>query len=75
MKQSRTMSLAEAGTNVVVGFLLALATQLGAFPLFGLRVSLTDNVLIGGIFTAVSLVRSFILRRLFEAIRVRGHVD
>jgi hypothetical protein len=75
MRQSRAMSLVEAGTNVVVGFLLALATQLAAFPLIGLRISLTDNVLIGGIFTGVSLVRSFVLRRLFEAIRVRGHMN
>jgi len=67
--QSRTMSFFEAVTNVVIGFLLAFMTQIAAFPLFGLQVSFADNVLIGGIFTAVSILRSFTLRRLFEALR------
>ena len=71
-RQSRTMSLVEAITNVVVGFLLALATQIVIFPLFGLVVSVTDNLVIGGIFTAVSIGRSYVLRRLFEAIGARG---
>jgi hypothetical protein len=70
-KQSRVMSLVEAVTNVVVGFLLALLTQIAVFPLFGLVVSAADNLLISMIFTAVSIVRSFTLRRIFEAVRVR----
>jgi hypothetical protein len=69
--QSRTMSLVESTTNVVVGFLLALSTQVAIFPLFGITVSVGDNLLIGGIFTAVSIARSFTLRRLFEGIRMR----
>jgi hypothetical protein len=35
-------------------------------------VSVADNLLIGMIFTAISIVRSFALRRLFEAIRARN---
>jgi hypothetical protein len=70
-RQSRTMSFFEAVTNVVIGFLLAFMTQIAAFPLFGLEVSIADNLLIGSIFTAVSILRSFSLRRLFEAIRAR----
>jgi hypothetical protein len=69
--QSRTMSLVEAVTNVVVGFLLAVLTQIAVFPALGLRVSVADNLLLGGIFTAVSIARSFALRRLFEGIRAR----
>jgi hypothetical protein len=41
------------------------------FPLFGLAVTVTENLLIGLIFTAVSIVRSYALRRGFEALRVR----
>jgi hypothetical protein len=63
------MSLVEATANVVVGFLLALLTQVAIFPMFSLVVSTADNLLIGGIFTVTSIVRSFTLRRLFEAIR------
>lgn len=71
MKQSRAMSLMEALTNVVVGCGIAVVTQVLVFPLFGLAVTLTENMVIGGIFTAVSIARSFALRRLFELIRVR----
>jgi hypothetical protein len=70
-KQSRAMSLVEAVTNVVVGFLLALLTQVAIFPLFGLALSVLDNLLISSIFTAVSLLRSFTLRRMFEAVRMQ----
>ena len=71
MKQSRLMSLVEAITNVVVGYGIAVATQLVVFPLFGLPTRLSDAVAIGAIFTVVSIARSFALRRLFETIRIR----
>jgi NhaP-type Na+/H+ or K+/H+ antiporter len=51
---------------------VAVLTQIIVFPLFGLQVSLVDNLAIGVAFTAISLARSFVLRRVFEAIRVRG---
>ena len=71
MKQSRAMSLVEAITNVVVGYGVALLTQLLVFPLFGLHTTLAENLMIGAIFTVVSIGRSFALRRLFETIRMR----
>ena len=45
------MSLVEAITNVVVGFGVALLTQIIVFPLFDLAVSLGENLAIGGLFT------------------------
>jgi hypothetical protein len=72
MKQSRFMSMTEAVTNVVVGFGVAVLTQILVFPFFGLHVSLAENLAIGGVFTIASIGRSYLLRRLFEAIRVRG---
>lgn len=71
MKQSRVMSLVEALTNVAVGYGVAVMTQIAVFPLFGLHATVADNLLMGGIFTVVSIVRSFTLRRFFESIRVR----
>jgi hypothetical protein len=71
MKQSRLMSLVESLANVLVGYGVAVATQMVVFPLFGLAVTVTENLLIGLVFTAVSIVRSYALRRGFEALRVR----
>ena len=71
MKQSRLMSMVESLANVLVGYVVAVVTQMAVFPLFGLAVTVTENLLIGLIFTAVSIVRSYALRRGFEALRVR----
>lgn len=72
MKQSRLMSLIEAVANVAVGYGVAVMTQLLVFPWFGLPARVSDALAIGAIFTVVSIVRSFALRRLFEAIQVRA---
>lgn len=68
MKQSRHMSLMEAITNVTVGYALAVATQIAVFPWFGLHPSIGENLTIGALFTGISLLRTYALRRLFECI-------
>lgn len=72
MKQSRTMSLVESLTNVAIGYGIAVITQILVFPLFGLSTTLAENMAMGAIFTVVSIARSYSLRRLFEAVRLRG---
>jgi hypothetical protein len=71
VKQTRLMSLIESITNVVVGYGLAVVTQMLVFPLFGLHTTLAQNLKLGLIFTGISLIRSFALRRAFEAVRAR----
>jgi len=65
------MSLLESLTNVAVGYGVAVSAQILVFPMFGLDVPLSDNLAIGAIFTGISIVRSFTLRRVFEEIRFR----
>ena len=48
--QSRWMSLMEATANIAVGYCLAVLTQVIVFPLFGLSVSLGENLGIGAVF-------------------------
>lgn len=69
--QSRWMSLVESVTNIIVGYCLAVLTQAIVFPMFGLSVSVAENLGIGAVFTVVSLVRSFALRRAFNALMAR----
>jgi hypothetical protein len=66
MKQSRAMSLVEAVANVVVGYGVAVVTQILIFPVFGLHATLAQNLKMGLVFTVVSIGRSYALRRLFE---------
>ena len=72
MKQSRRMSLVESLANVAVGYGVAVLTQIAVFPFFGLHVSLADNLVMGAVFTIVSIARSFTLRRVFEEFRMRS---
>lgn len=69
MKQSRLMSLVEVFANVIVGYVVAIVTQILGFPIFGLHTTLAQNLKMGAVFTFVSIARSFVLRRVFEAIR------
>ena len=73
MKQSRLMSLVESVANVIVGYGVAVVTQILIFPVFGLHTTLIQNLKMGAVFTIVSIVRSYLLRRVFEGIRVANH--
>lgn len=66
--QSRLASAFEALTNVIVGYFVAVAANFAVLPFFGFDVSASDGFLIGLIFTIISLVRSYLLRRLFNSI-------
>ena len=61
------MSFVESATNVGVGYVLAVGTQIAVFPVFGLQPTLAQNLQIGALFTITSVVRGYVLRRLFEA--------
>lgn len=75
MTQSRALSLAESAANVIVGYVLAVLTQIVLFPLFGWNPTLAQNMRIGLVFAGVSLARGYLLRRLFESIRIRNRTD
>lgn len=66
MTQSRLESLIESLMNILIGYFVALASQLIIFPLMGIHVPLHTNLVIGLWFTAVSLVRSYVIRRWFN---------
>lgn len=66
MTQTRLQSMIEVGVGVAIGYFVALATQLIAFPLLSIPVSLSNNFLLGLIFTVVSVIRGYFVRRLFN---------
>ena len=69
--QSRGMSALEAVSNVTLGWGAALVTQVVLFPIVGLQMTLSQHLVLSGAFTAVSLVRSYTLRRMFAAMGAR----
>jgi len=55
----------ESVANVIIGYSVALVSQILIFPLFGIFLPLSSNLEIGAYFTVISLIRSYVLRRLF----------
>ena len=70
--QSRLGSLIESVANVAIGYGVALVAQILIFPLYGLTVDLATNAQIGAWFTAVSIARSYCVRRVFNKWRGYG---
>lgn len=70
MSQSIKGSVWEAMGNVAVGFGVNYGANLLILPLFGFA-ALTPgkNLVIGVLYTVISLVRSFVLRRVFNRIK------
>ncbi len=64
--QSKKRSLYEAITNVLVGYIVAVVANLTVLPAFGYQVTIFDGAAIGVIFTIISLIRSYALRRIFN---------
>ena len=71
LSQTRTQSAIESVANVLVGYGVAVASQAVIFPFFNIHIPMSDNLLIGAWFTAISLVRSYVLRRWFNNLRFR----
>ena len=66
MPQCKKHSIFEALTSTAIGYAIAVLTQIVVFPLFDMQVSINDNLSIGAIFTIVSVIRSYVIRRIFN---------
>lgn len=60
-------SFIEAMINVAIGFTINFVANLCIFPLFGMHITLSDNFLMGLLYTLISVVRSYVIRRWFNA--------
>lgn len=68
MTQTRIGSLIEVVFNTLIGLFVAFASQLIVFPLVGLHgIPLSTNFEISAYFTVISVARSYIVRRWFNA--------
>lgn len=68
--QPRRWSLVEAIANVAIGYGVAFLSQLVVFPMFNIHISVRENLIIGAIFTVISIVRSYFVRRAFNRLHV-----
>jgi hypothetical protein len=67
MQQTKLGSFYEALINVAIGFGINFIANLLILPLFGFNITLIDNLYIGLLYTVVSVARSYVVRRWFNA--------
>ena len=66
MAQSKMSSFYEAWVNIFVGYLVNFVANMIVLPIFGYNISIADNLMIGVIYTFISLARSYSIRRWFN---------
>ena len=67
MTQNIKRSWKEAGINILIGYSINYLANILILPLFGFHsLTLGKNFIIGLIYTGISLMRMFIIRRVFN---------
>ena len=64
MKQSKQKSLVESIVQTIIGLATSIVLQVVLYPILGIPVSFTQ--IITAVFFIVSIVRGYIVRRIFE---------
>ncbi len=67
MTQTRLGSFIEAWINVLIGFCINFVANILILPLIGFQISVSQNLFIGVLYTIVSVARSYVIRRWFNA--------
>ena len=65
--QSKRQSAIESLTSTTIGIIIGIVLNVTILPVFGYPVSLSDSLWISVIFTAVSVIRSYAVRRIFNS--------
>jgi hypothetical protein len=66
MNQTRMESLVEAIVNVLIGFGIGFLSQIVIFRAYGYQVTMAENLAMTCWFTAISIARSYCIRRWFN---------
>ena len=67
MNQTRLGSLIEVLFNIAIGFAINWVANIYILPLYGFQITGGQAFSMGLIFTIISVVRSYIVRRFFNA--------
>ena len=68
--QKKRHSLIEAIINTLAGFIVSLLIQLVIYPLMDIPVRFEQNLIITSVFTLASILRGYVIRRIFNRINV-----
>ena len=65
--QSKSESMIETLTSVFVGWLIGVILNLTILPLFNYNITVVDSLWVSLIFTMISVVRGYFIRRFFNS--------
>ena len=68
--QSRRASFLEAVLNTLIGFWISVLANIYLLPIWGFSPSLLQSIEIGILFTWISILRGYALRRLFNLFQI-----
>lgn len=66
--QSAGMSMLESAVSVIMGYLLTVMVQIYLFPLFGVKITLSDSLILSLIIVLFAFFKNFMVRRIFNRI-------
>jgi uncharacterized protein YacL len=64
--QSKKYSIIESVANTLIGLVTSFIIQLIIYPLLDIPVSIAQNIIITFVFLIVSIIRGYLIRRLFN---------
>lgn len=67
MSQTKLGSLVEVIVGTAIGMVISLIAQIPIFPLYGIEISMAEDIQIVILFTVVSIIRGYMVRRAFES--------
>lgn len=70
MRQTKKYSFIESCINSFVGYLISSIVCYFVLPEFGFKVSFNNALSITFIFAIISIIRSYIIRRIFNNIKI-----
>ena len=66
MKQTKRKSLIESVIQTIIGLGTSILIQVILYPMMGIPVTFSQNLVITLVFFTVSIVRGYFVRRIFE---------
>jgi len=66
MKQTKQKSLIESVIQTVIGLGTSIIIQCVLYPIMGIPVTFSQNLIITAVFFVVSIIRGYFVRRIFE---------
>ena len=73
--QSKRESMVESLTSTTIGWLIGVILNLTVLPLFDYNITVVDSLLVSLIFTVISVVRGYLIRRFFNSKERKYDID